>query len=128
MDLRIQLVISMLESELGSGVRIVDLAESVNLSPSRLRHLFRAETGQTLVRYRKRARLDRAQLLLRTTLLSVKEIMHQVGLGSDSHFTHDFKEAFGLSPTRYRMRWQESSQSIEISRPSQFGQRTAISD
>jgi AraC family transcriptional regulator, arabinose operon regulatory protein len=128
MDLRIQLVSSMLESELRSGLRIVDLAQSVNLSPSRLRHLFRAEMGQTLARYRKRARLDRAQLLLRTTLLSVKEIMHQVGLGSDSHFTHDFKEAFGVSPTQYRMRSQESSQSIEISITSQFGQRTAVSD
>jgi len=128
MDLRIQLVTSMLESELGSGLRIADLAQSVNLSSSRLRHLFRAERGQTLAQYRKRARLEKAQLLLRTTLLSVKEIMHQVGLGSDSHFAHDFKDAFGLSPTQYRVRWRESSQSTEISIPSQFGQRTANLD
>ena len=109
MDLRIQLVSSMLENELGSDLRITDLAQAVNLSSSRLRHLFRAETGQTPAQYRKRVRLHQAQLLLSTTMLSVIEIMHQVGLGSDSHFTRDFKEAFGLSPTQYRSRWQESN-------------------
>jgi transcriptional regulator GlxA family with amidase domain len=47
-------------------------------------------------------------VLLSSTFLSVKEIMHRVGVASDSHFAHDFREASGLSPTQYRRRSQES--------------------
>lgn len=111
MDHRIQVVCAELERSPGSNLRITDLAKSVNLSPSRLRHLFRVEMDQTLGQYRKGVRLKKAEMLLRTTLLSVKEIMHQVGFGSDSHFTRDFKRAFGLSPTRYRASCLELSES-----------------
>jgi AraC family transcriptional regulator of arabinose operon len=108
MDHRIQVVCSELESDPSRGLQITALSRSVNLSSSRFRHLFKAETGQTLVQYRKRVRLEEARVLLGTTLLSVKEIMHRVGVGSNSHFAHDFKEACGLSPTQYRARSQES--------------------
>ena len=128
MDHRIQVVCSELKRCPGSSVRISDLAKSVNLSPSRLRHLFKAEMDESIGQYRKGARLKTAEVLLRTTLLSVKEITHQIGLGSDSHFTHDFKEAFGLSPTRYRARCLESSGSMFLSKGSQSGQRKAKLD
>jgi AraC family transcriptional regulator of arabinose operon len=107
MDHRIQIVCSVVECEPHSGARINDLSRAVNLSPSRLRHLFKAETGQTLAQYRSGVRLEEARVLLGTTLLSVKEIMHRVGVGSDSHFAHDFKEASGASPTQYRAESQK---------------------
>jgi len=72
--------------------------------------------------------LKTAEVLLRTTLLSVKEITHQIGLGSDSHFTHDFKEAFGLSPTRYRASCLELSESIFLPGGSHSRQRKAKLD
>lgn len=107
MDHRIQVVCSELESDPGSSLRITDLSRAVNLSSSRLRHLFKAEAGQTLAQYRKGVRLEEARVLLGTTFLSVKEIMHRVGVGSDSHFAHDFREACGLSPTQYREQSQK---------------------
>jgi AraC family transcriptional regulator of arabinose operon len=108
MDPRIQIVNAMLEHDLSSTSRIAELSQLVNLSSSRLRHLFRADRGQTIARHRKDVRLEEARFLLRSTLLSVKEIMHRVGISSDSHFAHDFKQAYGLSPTQYRARRQES--------------------
>ena len=108
MDPRIQIVSSILENGLSSTLRTSDLSHSVNLSSSRLRHLFRTETGKSVGQYRKDARLEKARVLLRTTLLSVKEIMHHVGISSNSHFARDFKEECGLSPTQYRARSQES--------------------
>lgn len=111
MDHRIQVVCSEVESNPGGSLRITDLSRSLNLSSSRLRHLFKAETGQTLAQYRNGVRLEKARVLLASTLLSVKEIMHRVGVGSDSHFAHDFKEACGLSPTQYRAQSQASPSS-----------------
>jgi AraC family transcriptional regulator of arabinose operon len=108
MDHRIQIVCSEVEGAAGRRLRIAKLSQSVNLSSSRLRHLFKAETGQTLAQYRNGVRLEEARVLLGTTLLSVKQIMHRVGVGSGSHFTHDFKEVCGFSPTQYRARSRKS--------------------
>ena len=111
MDSRVVVAISALENHLHESLKVVDLSPSVNLSSSRLRHLFKTEMKQSLMQYRKNARMAHARVLLETTYLSVKEIMHQVGINSDSHFSRDFKEACGLSPTQYRARTRKSSRS-----------------
>ena len=41
-------------------------------------------------------------MMLRTTFLSVKQILKQVGLRSNSHFVHDFRRIYGTTPTAYR--------------------------
>jgi len=102
MDRRIELVISKIDSDPGS-CSLPALAALVLLSPSRLRHLFKQETGTTPSHYLKIARLVKAELLLRTTFLSVKEIMNLVGLTS-SHYVREFRREYGLSPTEYRQK------------------------
>jgi transcriptional regulator GlxA family with amidase domain len=47
-------------------------------------------------------RLRTALKLLETTTLSVKEIMHKVGVSDQSHFTRDFKKHCRLTPAQYR--------------------------
>jgi AraC family transcriptional regulator, arabinose operon regulatory protein len=102
MDRRIEVVISKIDNDPGS-CSLPELAALVLLSPSRLRHLFKQETGTTPSHYLKTARLVKAELLLRTTFLSVKEIMNVVGLTS-SHFIRAFRHRYGLSPTEYRQK------------------------
>jgi AraC family transcriptional regulator, arabinose operon regulatory protein len=46
--------------------------------------------------------LAKAELLLRTTFLSIKEIINQSGLSASGHFVQDFKRVYGTSPTAYR--------------------------
>lgn len=52
--------------------------------------------------YLKSIRIRKAKELLETTFMSVKQIMSVVGIGDRNHFAHDFKKAYGLSPTEYR--------------------------
>jgi len=102
MDRRIQIARSAFETDFSRAWDIEKLALLVNLSTSRLRHLFKTETGMTPTQYLKSIRMREAELLLRTTFLSVKEIMNRVGISDESHFGHEFKKAYGLPPSKYR--------------------------
>ena len=101
MDRRIEVVLQKIETDPGS-CQLTLLADMVNLSLSRFRHLFKQETGTTPGQYLKTVRLEGAAFLLRTTFLSIKEIINQLGLSSNTHFVRDFKKIYGMSPTVYR--------------------------
>jgi AraC-like DNA-binding protein len=92
----------LIESRASADLAVGTLARAVHLSPSRLRRLFVTHTGLTLARYIKRAKLRRADELVRTTFLSIKEIAAAVSLHDDSHFVRDFKASYGCTPTERR--------------------------
>ncbi|MCA1568635.1 MAG: helix-turn-helix transcriptional regulator [Acidobacteria bacterium] len=102
MDQRVQIVIALIERDLSRELSLEELAKSVNLSASRLRHLFSAEVGMSPTQYLKMIRLRKAKEMLETTFMSVKQIMCLVGVGDRNHFADNFKKAYGMSPTSYR--------------------------
>jgi AraC-like DNA-binding protein len=110
MDYRVRRAIALAEECLQRGWTPARLAESVNLSPSRLHQLFKRETGMPPARYLRLLRMQSARELLETTHLSVKQVMARVGVTDESHFVRDFKKSYGLTPARYRERFQNGSQ------------------
>jgi len=104
MDRRIELIISKIKKDTAASWDIHALALLVNLSPSRFRHLFKQETGTGPAQYLKDVRLLRAEKMLRTTFLSIKQILKQVGITSNAHFVRDFRRKYGMTPTTYRRR------------------------
>ena len=109
MDRRIELVIAKIKSEATVPWDTPTLAALVNLSPSRFRHLFKQETGKGPAQYLKEFRLRKAEKMLRTTFLTVKQVLKQVGIGSSAHFVHDFRKQYGMTPTAYRRTVARSS-------------------
>jgi AraC family transcriptional regulator of arabinose operon len=108
MDRRIREIVVLMEEDLQWHFSLNHLSCLVNLSPSRLSHLFKSETGLTPNCYLRRLRIFKAEELLRTTFLSVKEIRIKVAGGDRSHFSRQFKKENGLTPTEFRRR--ENSQ------------------
>jgi AraC-like DNA-binding protein len=98
MDDRTRKIITLINVNLRQELSLVAMAQAVNLSPSRLRHSFKAETGTTPTRYLHKLRMQQAKELLETTFLTVKEIMVLVGLHDKSHFVRNFKRAWGSTP------------------------------
>jgi transcriptional regulator GlxA family with amidase domain len=114
MDPRVQKTLSIIELEYKQENLIETLSKTFNLSSSRLRHLFKLETGIPISKYIHKLRLKRSKLLLETTFLSVKEIAFDVGIRDYSHFVRDFEKEFGLSPTKYRYNYhQRKSESLQ---------------
>lgn len=109
-DPRISWTVAHMQRHLADSMAITDLAARVNLSPSRFRALFTAQTGVGPAQYLQWLRLRRARLLLERTFLSVKEVMALVGYNDPSHFARDFRRLHGGSPTSFRARDFASSE------------------
>ena len=109
MDHRIRAIISILSSDPKFEVSLVETATHMNLSVSRFRHLFKTETGTSVVQYVKNLKLEKAKELIETTPLNIKQIMAEVGIQDKSNFCRDFKKAYGLSPLKYRREFRSIS-------------------
>jgi AraC family transcriptional regulator of arabinose operon len=105
MDPRVRELIEVMDGGFGQALSMDELAPRLGLSTSRLSHMFKADTGTSPGHYLKMVRINKAQELLETTHLSVKEIMVRVGVNDQSHFVRDFKTVCGCTPARYRMRY-----------------------
>lgn len=102
MDRRVQHVIVVMQNDLHAGPPLAELARAVNLSVSRLHHLFKVATGMSPARYRRLLLNEKARLLLQTSFLSVKQVRASLGIDDRSHFERDFKKLYGITPAQYR--------------------------
>ena len=104
MDPRVQAIIDLLRTHADQRFTIEELARSVNLSESRLTHLFVQQVGLSPSQFFRHVKFERARYLLQSSFLSIKEIINVVGFNDKSHFAKDFKRIYGFSPTEYRRR------------------------
>jgi AraC-like DNA-binding protein len=83
----------------------LELASRSGLSISRLRRLFKAETGVSMVDYRNRQRLQRfLQLYGRGRRRKMLDAAFEAGFGSYPQFHRVFKEMMGYGPAEHRRR------------------------
>jgi transcriptional regulator GlxA family with amidase domain len=116
-DQRISAVLDYLSiQELAQIPSIDSIAVSINLSLSRLRSIFKEQTGIPIACYVKHLRLQRAHILLQQSLLTVKQVMAQVGVEDHSHFSRDYKKQFGESPSQTRGRSAQRKTAIALTR------------
>ena len=99
---RVKRVIERMQGDPSRTFSLREMAESVNLSPPYFCYLFKTITGVPPAKYLKSLRMQQAAVLLRTTFLSVKEVVSRVGFTDESHFVRDFKRMFGVTPSEYR--------------------------
>jgi AraC-like DNA-binding protein len=76
-----------------------EIAVRLNLSASRLRHLFKERTGWSLGQFAKERKLCNARRILQETFCSVKETAAIAGFSDLSHFVRDYKTRFGWRPS-----------------------------
>jgi AraC-like DNA-binding protein len=76
-----------------------EIAVRLNLSASRLRHLFKEQTGWSLRQFSKELKLWKAKRILEETFCSVKESAVIAGFSDLSHFVRDYKRRFGCRPS-----------------------------
>ncbi|HEY5030019.1 MAG TPA: AraC family transcriptional regulator [Candidatus Angelobacter sp.] len=104
-DYRIRKVLEFLERDPAKSVP--ELASLVNLSSSRLGHLFKIQMGVDLGHFLANERLEKAAELLRRTELSIKQIAATVGYHHSSSLDRGFQNKFGVAPADFRRKCRE---------------------
>lgn len=95
-----------LKAHLSSPIRLTEVASSVHLSPNYVCRIFKQMTGETLMDYLLRIRMQEACKLLIYTDLPIYAIAEKVSYEDASYFSRIFKKKQGVSPQDYRARMQ----------------------
>jgi AraC-like DNA-binding protein len=80
-------------------IGVEKIARAVNLSPTKLKIVFKSVFGFSMLQYHKEKNMLLAQQLIRHSDIQIKNIAAVTGYTSSSKFTAAFKKRFGILPT-----------------------------
>ncbi|WP_304217566.1 AraC family transcriptional regulator [Phocaeicola plebeius] len=101
-DNRIAKTVLYIRKHLNEAIELEKLAAISCLSKDHFIRLFKKELGTTPLQYINQKKIEKAQLLLITEELAVKEIAFQLAFDDYSYFNRLFKKTTGVTPQEYR--------------------------
>lgn len=99
---QIKPAIDFIKAHFNEQITLEDVARSAHLSVSRLSHVFKEQTGLTIIDYMTKVRVEYAKELLISTNKNCTEICFDTGYNNQSYFTRTFKEVAGVTPRQFR--------------------------
>ena len=97
-----------IEANLFSPVSVEDLAQMNNLSASSFKREFRKLYNDSPASYIKSKRLERAAQLLSVSDERITDIAFDCGFNDLANFTKSFHDRYGVAPSNYRLKRNES--------------------
>lgn len=85
-----------------SSITLDHISERFHYTPEYTSKLIKTITGRTFTQLLLQIRMEKAQVLLQDTNLSVANIANQIGYETTEHFIRTFKKALKMTPTEYR--------------------------
>ncbi|SDS95192.1 AraC family transcriptional regulator, arabinose operon regulatory protein [Paenibacillaceae bacterium GAS479] len=79
-------------------------AVHAGISKTRAVHLFKQETGSSIMQYAQQVRLALALRLMDNSQLTLEQIAEESGFGTYTYLHRVFRERYGISPGSYRRR------------------------
>lgn len=83
-------------------LRVKDIAAAVNVHPNYLHRIFKRQTGESVLEYITRYRVEKAKMLLAQADIPITEIADYVGMNTRQYFSSVFKKRTGSTPVEYR--------------------------
>lgn len=116
-DTRLALLLDSIRQRLAEPHTLDSLADEIRMSRRSFTRHFRALTGTTVKAWLLTERLAVTQNLLEVSDVSIDGIAEAVGFGSVAALRQHFREAFGVSPTTWRLSFKEPRPQKPITRP-----------
>ncbi|MHC4959743.1 MAG: AraC family transcriptional regulator [Planctomycetota bacterium] len=99
---RVNRAIDHIQENLGAPLRLEDVARAAYFSPCHFHRVFRSLVGETLSKFVKRVRLERALYLLsHRDDPSLTDVALACGFSSSSDFSRSFKQRYGVPPRAF---------------------------
>ena len=103
-NLRVELIISYIDANFETQIRLQDLAEQENLSPTHFSHLFTSLFGVTFQNYVNIKRMEQCIRLMPNKEKTLLEISYESGFSDPKYMNRMFIKHFGYTPKEYRKR------------------------
>jgi len=95
-------VIEAMRASVQTGIGLEALAAVAGLSSSHFCRAFAVQTGLSPHRYQTALRLERAQILLSTTSMSISDVASAAGYDDPAYFGRAFRREIGFTPSEWR--------------------------
>lgn len=105
-------VFDYIEAHYHEGITLADVADAVGYSPAYLTTQVAKQTGVTVNDWIVKRRMAAARILLKNTNQTVEEIANQIGYQNTCHFSRQFRQHHGLSPTIWKKQQQQQVLSV----------------
>jgi len=99
---RLRKVKDLVHAKIEEELTLIEMAQSVELSPAHFSRMFRKSTGETPHQFVLHNRIDRAKGMLRMPEARVLDVAVACGFKTQQHFARVFRRISGASPTQYR--------------------------
>lgn len=106
-DDRIQKVLSYIRKNIYKTIDIDSLAAISCLSKDHFIRLFKKEVNNTPLQYINQKKIEKAQLILITDSMPIKNISYLLAYEDHSYFNRLFKKLTGVTPQQYRDRYKK---------------------
>lgn len=98
---------SIIKDHYHQRLTLSELANKVNVNSAYLSYSFRKYTGQNVVEYLTKIRIEASKCLLRSTNMQIQEIAESVGYFDVKYFSRVFRNLTGCPPSKYREKCRE---------------------
>lgn len=110
-DERVRRAMLLIEQNLANPLAVTEIAERLGITARHLERLFHGELRISPAQYGRQTRLNYGRFLLMQSDRSIRDIALECGFSDSSHFTREFRVAFGYLPSRARSQAGELQES-----------------
>lgn len=101
-------------------ITIPDLSRHFHVNRTTLSDRFYEATGETIITYLNKHRINLSAILLRESTLSVSDIADEVGFNDTAYFAKLFRKYMHHTPSGYRQRYYALSQLHKVDEKAEF--------
>jgi transcriptional regulator GlxA family with amidase domain len=98
-----------IEANYQEKITVDDLADRVAVGRRSFERRFKAATGNTVVEYLQRVKIEAAKRSFETSRKNIGEVMYDVGYTDTKAFRDVFKKITGLTPVEYRNKYHKQA-------------------
>ncbi len=108
-DEKVKQIQEYIEGNYGERMTVDGLAQRVAMSRRSFERRFKQATGNTVVEYLQRVKIEAAKRSFESSRKNISEVMYDVGYSDSKAFRNVFKKLTGLTPIEYRNKYNRDA-------------------